>query len=144
MKRIGNGRILNIKRVVRILSVVFSCLLLPAAAGLSLAPQKRKPRRSAQVNRVSDLYRTNCARCHGAGGQGDTPLGRTLNAPDFTDQKWWQQHAAITDTHSLFAIVTRGKGSMPAFNKKLNRSEINILVTYVRRFRNQSGPTNSQ
>jgi len=33
--------------------------------------------------------------------------------------------------------VNRGKGGMPAFGKKLKRSEITRLVSYVRRFRRQ-------
>ncbi len=143
-KRNGNGRIMIVKRVPLIVSVVFSCLLAPAGSGLSSAPQKRKARNGTAVHKIEDLYRSNCARCHGAEGRSDTPLGRTFNAPDFTDQKWWQEHAAIANTRSLVAIVTNGKGSMPGFSKKLNRSEINNLVTYVRRFRNQSGPANSQ
>ena len=134
---------MGVKRVVLIVSVVISCLLLLAGSGLSLAPQKRKAL-NASAHRVNDLYRSNCARCHGAEGRGDTPLGKTFNAPDFTDQKWWQEHATIANTRSLVSIVTNGKGGMPAFGKKLNRSEINKLVAYVRRFRNQSGSTNSQ
>src|SRR5258708_8280359 len=133
-----------VKRVPFIVSVVFSCLLAPAGSGLSSAPQKRKARSGAAAHKVKDLYRSNCARCHGAEGRSDTPLGRTFNAPDLTDQKWWQEHAAIANAHSLVAIVTNGKGNMPAFSKKLNRSEINNLVIYVRRFRNQSGRANSQ
>jgi len=133
-----------VKRVVLIVSTVSVCWLLLAGSGLSSAPQRRVPRKGRQINKVNDLYRSNCARCHGAEGHGDTPLGRTFNAPDFTDQKWWQEHAAMTSTRSLTAIVTNGKGSMPGFARKLNRSEINMLVAYVRRFRNRSGPTNSQ
>lgn len=140
----GNGQIMIVQRVVLIVSLLFSCLLLPAVSGLSSVPQARKARSIAAARKVNDLYRNNCARCHGAEGRSDTPLGRTFNVPDLTDQKWWQEHAAIANTRSLVAIVTNGKGSMPAFSKKLSRSEINILVTYVRRFRNQSGPTNSQ
>ncbi len=135
---------MNIKRVLLIVSAVFVCWLLLAGSGLSSEPQKRIAHKGAQVNKVNDLYRTNCARCHGAEGHGDTPLGRTFNAPDFTDQKWWREHAAITNTRSLAEIVASGKGGMPGFSKKLNRSEINMLVAYVRRFRNRSGPTNSQ
>ena len=127
-----------VKRVPLIISVVFSCLLLWAGSGLSSAPQKRKTS-GAAAHKIEDLYRSNCARCHGAEGRSDTPLGKTFNAPDFTDQKWWQEHATIASTRSLVTIVTNGKGSMPAFRKKLNRSEINNLVIYVRRFRSSSG-----
>ena len=69
-------------------------------------------------------------------GSGDTPLGHTYNAPDFTDAEWWRKHSNITSTGSLVSIVSRGKGDMPAFRKKLKRGEIKLLVNYVRRFRN--------
>jgi len=96
-------------------------------------------RTGAQSKRKSsateDLYRTNCARCHGADGRGDTPLGHTYNSPDFTDNAWWQKHSDITGTKSLVSIVMNGKGGMPAFGKKLKNAEIKALVNYVRRFR---------
>ncbi len=129
---------MSVKRRVLIVSIVISCLLVLAGSGLSLAPQKRKARGVAPAHQAGDRYRSNCARCHGAEGRGDTPLGRTLNAPDFTDQKWWQEHVAITSTRSLISIVTNGKGGMPAFSKKLNRAEIKTLAAYVRRFRSQT------
>src|SRR6266436_4298618 len=71
---------------------------------------------------VVDLFRNNCARCHGADGRGDTPLGHTYNSPDFTDPGWGQKHSNITNTRSLISIVIHGKGSMSAFGKKLARS----------------------
>lgn len=86
---------------------------------------------------VSDLFRNNCARCHGADGRADTPLGRTYQTPDLTDPEWWRKNAKITSTASLISIVTRGKGGMPAFGKKLKRSEIRLLVGYARKFKNQ-------
>ena len=95
---------------------------------------KRKP------SFVSDLFRNNCARCHGADGRADTPLGRTYQTPDLTDPEWWRKNAKITSTASLMAIVTNGKGGMPAFGKKLKRSEIRQLVGYARKFKNQRGP----
>jgi mono/diheme cytochrome c family protein len=93
------------------------------------AQSKQKP------SATEDLFRTNCARCHGADGRGDTPLGHTYNSPDFTDNAWWQKHSDITSTKSLVSIVMNGKGGMPAFGKKLKSVEIKGLVNYVRRFR---------
>ncbi len=102
-------------------------------------PLTEAPRINAQSRRKSsateDLFRTNCARCHGADGRGDTPLGQTYNSPDFTDNAWWQKHSDITSTKSLVSIVMNGKGGMPAFGKKLKSAEIKLLVSYVRRFR---------
>jgi cytochrome c6 len=116
-------------------------LLAPLLVGLSVigatpAQQRRSKARSRGARQAVDLFRSNCARCHGADGQGDTPLGHTYNAPDFTDAEWWHKHSKITSTGSLVSIVSHGKGDMPAFRKKLKRSEIKLLVNYVRRFRN--------
>jgi mono/diheme cytochrome c family protein len=96
-------------------------------------------RSSAKSTRIdaAELFRNNCARCHGADGRGDTPLGQTYLAPDFTDGEWWRKNSAITSTRSLTAIVSRGKGQMPAFGKKLKASEITALVNHIRRFRPQ-------
>jgi cytochrome c5 len=100
-----------------------------------LEGQQTSARSKRNSSLVVDLFRTNCARCHGADGRGDTPLGHTYNAPDFTDAEWWRKHSDITSTGRLVSIVSRGKGGMPAFGKKLKRSEIKALVNYVRRFR---------
>jgi mono/diheme cytochrome c family protein len=56
-------------------------------------------------------------------------------APDLTDEEWWREHSDINSPRKLIRIVTRGKGAMPAFGKKLKRSEISQLVNYARRFR---------
>ena len=108
----------------------------------AIAPQRRKSMaRPRKGEPLGDLFRNNCARCHGEDGRGNTPLGNTYKAPDFTDPEWWQTHSNITSTASLISIVSRGKGGMPAFGKKLSRTEIRRLVGYVRRFKNQK-PSN--
>ena len=123
---------------------VFTFLLVPtsisgrrSASVLSLEPEAARPKAQSKrkASATEDLYRTNCARCHGADGRGDTPLGHTYNSPDFTDNAWWQKHSDITSTKSLVSIVMNGKGGMPAFGKKLKSAEIKALVNYVRKFR---------
>ncbi len=87
---------------------------------------------TSRIN-AAELFAQNCARCHGADGQGDTPLGHVYGTPDFTDARWWQQHGK--SSRQQIAIVTNGKGGMPSFKKKLSQREIAALVAYVRRFR---------
>jgi mono/diheme cytochrome c family protein len=99
----------------------------------AVSAQPRNPKANAAV--AGDLYRTNCARCHGADGRGDTPWGQSHTVPDFTDHGWWRQHAKTTTRGKLLSVVTNGKDDMPAFAKKLTRSQIKLLVDYVRRFR---------
>ena len=101
-----------------------------------ISEQRRKPTAKPRAGEpVGNLFRNNCARCHGADGRGDTPLGHTYNTPDFTDAEWWQKHSNITGTGSLISIVTHGKGGMPAFGKKLTRPQIRLLVSHVRKFK---------
>ncbi len=98
---------------------------------------------SRRMQQTDELFRRNCARCHGADGRGDTPSGHTYHAPNFTDEGWWLQHSNIISNRRLTTIVTRGKGGMPAFGKKLARVQIKQLVNYVRRFKNQAAPAGS-
>lgn len=104
-------------------------------------PPQGRPAARSRGTQAGDLFRNNCARCHGADGAGDTPLGHTYNTPDFTDPEWWRKHSNITSTGNLVSIVSHGKGGMPAFDRKLTRTEIRHLVDYVRRFKNQK-PSN--
>ncbi|MDX6405555.1 MAG: hypothetical protein QOH70_3010 [Blastocatellia bacterium] len=132
----------NVKRLVCTGLVLF--LLAPFVFELTVTqaipPQRPAPRRRSG-EQVGDLYRNNCARCHAADGRGDTPLGKMFKAPDFTDPEWWTKNSKITSSSSLISIVSHGKGGMPAFSKKLSRTEIRRLVGYVQRFRNQK-PSN--
>jgi mono/diheme cytochrome c family protein len=135
---------LNVRRpaLVGVVLLLLTPFAFELTATRATPPQRRQSiERSRDGQKVLDLYRNNCARCHGGDGRGDTPLGHTYNAPDFTDPEWWQKHSKITNTASLITLVSRGKGGMPAFGKKLSRTEINRLVAYVRRFKNQT-PTN--
>lgn len=128
----------NVKRLVTSgLVLLLLALLLVEITVTRAIPQRRRryAARPRGEKQVGDLFRSNCARCHGAGGRGDTPLGHTYKAPDFTDPEWWRKNSNITSTGRLTEIVRRGKGGMPAFGKKLTRTEIRSLVGYVRKFK---------
>jgi mono/diheme cytochrome c family protein len=132
----------SVRRLVFISLVLIVLSLFPVDLMVSRATSPQgQPAARSRGTQVGDLYRNNCARCHGADGAGDTPLGHTYNTPDFTDPEWWRKHSNITSTGNLVSIVTHGKGGMPAFEKKLTRTEIRRLVDYVRKFKNQK-PSN--
>jgi mono/diheme cytochrome c family protein len=84
---------------------------------------------------VVELFRNNCARCHGVDGRADTPLGQEHNTPDLTAADWWHKNSAITSNRNLTTIVRQGKGDMPAFGEKLKPKEISDLLKYMRKFR---------
>lgn len=102
----------------------------PGIAGTTLQKNKRA---SHSTTRVDQLFKRNCARCHGADGKGDTPLGQVFNTPDFTESEWWRKND-LSDKE-LAVIVARGKAGMPAFGKKLDKTQINLLVKHVRTFK---------
>jgi mono/diheme cytochrome c family protein len=119
------------------LLLLLAVLVIPMriAGAFQGQPSSRVKHPSARVKHVDDLFNRNCARCHGADGVGDTPLGHLYKAPDFTDPEWWKKNSDIGGVKTLRSIVTRGKAGMPAFGKKLTRTEINLLVDRIRRFR---------
>ena len=127
--------IYNVRRWVRsgLLFFLIAFLLI----GLTFFANTSAQQRSAKSREadVAELFRNNCARCHGLDGRGQTPSGELYKAPDLTNEEWWRKHSDITTTRNLIGIVSRGKGAMPAFGKKLKRSEISRLVNYARRFR---------
>ncbi len=124
----------NVRPWVRSSLLFFIAIVL---IGLSVFAATFAQKRSAKprAGDVAELFRNNCARCHGADGQAQTPSGELYKAPNLTDADWWRQNANITSTRSLIGIVTHGKGAMPAFGKRLKRSEITQLVKYARQFR---------
>jgi len=119
-----------------LVGIFIAAFLLFHLAGIADALTQRSSTKSHATD-VAELFRNNCARCHGAGGRGDTPVGQSHNTPDFTDSEWWKKNSAITGTRSLTTIVRQGKGEMPAFGEKLKPNEISGLVKYIRKFRQQ-------
>jgi mono/diheme cytochrome c family protein len=100
-----------------------------AARAARSTPQGKKA--GSKGAKVEGVYLQNCARCHGADGRGETPVGKLYNAPNLADA---ELHARFGNKE-LAAIITNGKAGMPAFKKKLSKAEINALVAYVRRFK---------
>lgn len=74
-----------------------------------------------------NLYLSNCARCHGADGQGDTESGRLYDVPDISGGRLRRKSNA-----KLTSVVMRGGKSMPAFSKKLTRKQVASIVGYIR------------
>ncbi len=80
-------------------------------------------------NSVRELFQKNCARCHGANGKSATELGKLFDSPDLTNGKIQK-----LSRKRMANSISKGKGGMPAFKKKLSSKEIALLVNYVRSF----------
>lgn len=96
------------------------------------ATQKKLSRKQQQLASARVLYVENCARCHGAEGRGDTPMGKLFKAKDLTDAGWWKRERV--SEKRLTASIRDGHKQMPAFGKKLSKAEIAALVALVKTF----------
>lgn len=81
---------------------------------------------SAQTS-GGDNYKAKCQMCHGADGTGNTPAGKAMKAPSFKSSEAMK----MTDAE-LTAIISKGRGKMPAYAGKFAPSEIKELVAYIR------------
>jgi mono/diheme cytochrome c family protein len=85
---------------------------------------------------ASQLYRRHCVSCHGNDGRAKTSKGRFNHARNLTDAEW---QSDVSDER-IFNSIMNGRnvrGNMPAFARKLNDSQIDSLVTFVRSFKGQ-------
>jgi mono/diheme cytochrome c family protein len=86
-----------------------------------------------------DLYRVNCAQCHGASGQGNGPEAATQAAPprDLSDQAFMAEYPAA----AMYDIISQGTDTgMPAYTGQLSETEIWSLTDYVRSFTFAAAP----
>ncbi len=83
---------------------------------------------SAAESPAADLFRQNCAQCHGVDGRG----GQGRGTPNFTSAS---MQASFSDSQ-ISSVIRNGKGGMPAWSGKLSDSQIAALSSYVRSFAN--------
>lgn len=91
---------------------------------------------TARADDAKTLYESNCAKCHGSDGKGDTKMGKKLGAKDYSDAK---VQAALTDDNAAKAIKeglkdADGKTLMKA-TEGVSDSDVKGLVAYMRTFK---------
>ncbi|MFO5528386.1 MAG: cytochrome c6 PetJ [Cuspidothrix sp.] len=69
------------------------------------------------------LFSANCAQCH-ARGKNLVNSAKSLKKADLEKYELYSSEAII-------AQITKGKGAMPAFDKKLKADEIQGIAAYV-------------
>jgi cytochrome c6 len=77
-------------------------------------------------DKSASTFKAKCAVCHGAGGKGDSPAGKSLGAADLT------KVTASKSPAELKAVIQNGKGKMPAYGKSLKPEEIDAMVAYIK------------
>jgi mono/diheme cytochrome c family protein len=101
--------------------------LVKRVALIGLASALAVPTIAAAQAKGQDVFKAKCAMCHGADGSGSTSMGKSmglkpLGSPDV-------QKMSDAD---LTALITNGKGKMPAYKGKLTDAQISDVVAYIR------------
>lgn len=82
------------------------------------------PADDLKVARGAEVFKANCAACHGPDGKGNIALG----APNLTDKTWLYGGSEAT----IIETVTKGRmAMMPAQDKVLSPEKIQLLTAYV-------------
>ncbi|HEV2745701.1 MAG TPA: PQQ-dependent sugar dehydrogenase [Allosphingosinicella sp.] len=112
------------------------------AAAEQAATKAAAAKESVSAEQASNLFNTNCGRCHGTSGKGDGPDAKLLGAPvpDFTREDF---HAGRDDRRLHTAIKAGGAavgGSeyMPPWEGMLTEPELQAMVRHVRGFRGEA------
>ena len=84
---------------------------------------------AAQPN-AGATYKSKCASCHGANGDGQTAAGKPLKLRDLRSA----EVRAQTDDQ-LYAIIAKGKNKMPGYEKTLKADMCKALVTFIKQLK---------
>ncbi len=85
---------------------------------------------------ITNLFKRECASCHGKDGRGKTRAGRRAGSKDFTDPEY---QAAFSDEEAVEVIKSATKNGEELKNKKpfadkLTEEQILALVAHIRTF----------
>lgn len=97
----------------------------PALVGLALA--LAVPTIAFAQGSGADIFKAKCAMCHGADGSASTGMGKTMGLKPLSSPE--VQNMSDAD---LTALITNGKGKMPAYKGKLSDADIAAVVKYIR------------
>ena len=73
------------------------------------------------------IYKSKCAMCHGADGSASSGMGKSMGLKPLGSPE-----VQKTSDADMTALVTNGKGKMPASKGKLTDDEISAVVKYVK------------
>jgi cytochrome c oxidase cbb3-type subunit 3 len=103
-------------------------LALIAGTGIALLVCGSTATLHAQAANGKALFEANCVACHGAKGDGDTVIGKQLQASDLRSPDVQK----LKDAELTTTIMEGKNNKMPPFKAKLKPEEVTALLKYVR------------
>jgi mono/diheme cytochrome c family protein len=94
------------------------------------------PHSAAAQSDGQKLFDTNCAKCHGPDGSGNTVVGKAVGAKDLGSA----EAKKMTDAE-IHTQIEQGKGNMPPFGGTLNKAQIDSLIPIIRAFGKKTAGT---
>ena len=90
------------------------------------------------LDQVKDMYRKDCALCHGRDGSGKTRVGRKLKVRDYTDP---EVQAEMTRESMMKAlkdgVVMDGEEVMEGYKEDYSEAELQAMVDLIRSFKKE-------
>ncbi len=130
------------KRIMFVAIAVMASVALFAGAKKADCGKDFKVEKSkVDLKKASEVYKKNCASCHGDDGKGNTPTAQALKPRprDFTNKEYMSKRSDC----DIYTVIKKGGSSiglsplMTPFEKILKEDEIKALVVYIRNFSNK-------
>ena len=91
---------------------------------------------SVRAADAKENWESNCAKCHGKDGKGQTAMGKKYELKDYTSAKVQEEMKDEKMTKAIKEGVKDGeKTKMKAFGEALNDDEVKALVKFIRDFK---------
>ena len=115
----------------KIIELTKKVLAVTAIAGVAVFVSIRNNAgTSAAPATAAATYKSKCASCHGANGSGQTAVGKKMNLRDLRSAEVRGQ-----SDEQLLAIIAKGKGKMPGYEKSLGAATCKALLAYVKQLK---------
>jgi cytochrome c553 len=126
-------RLLALVAVVALAAFVWSVPSYTVAEGDTVPAQSAGAPQDEPAVDAGSLWKTNCASCHGAGGAGDTKMGRIMKVKDFTNAEvrgGFDRERMTTAVRDGLDDAA-GKSLMKPYGDKLSAAEIAAVIDHI-------------
>ncbi|MDF2190375.1 cytochrome c [Paraflavitalea sp. CAU 1676] len=101
-------------------TILFSTLLGTLLVAQAFMPLQAKPSRTSRTGK--ELFERHCKLCHGKDGTKGFLGAKNLQTSQL-------------DEETLYTTIAKGRKVMPAWEKKLDTAELQLVVAYVKTLR---------